>query len=302
MKNHNNIEANIAESSSSDEECNSGSSPKRVLSRIGSMFGRNDRDDAAVRESIEEIIDERFEEEDAVSPHEQMLLSNVLHMRGVRVSDVMVHRVDIIGVELDIPAKKLLTKIFEAGHSRLPVYESTLDNIKGIVHVKDLLACFANDAPFDLINIINKNVMFVSPAMRILDLMQKMQISRNHIAFVVDEYGGVDGLVTIEDLVEQIVGEINDEHDIDNEPEILKNPDGTFVADARVDIGEFEEITGLEFTEEEKEDIDTIGGLIFHIAGRVPSRGEIVSHYSGAKFRILESDSRHIKKITVFVN
>lgn len=300
MKNHNNIDSNASESS--DEEGNSGGSPKRVLSRIGSMFGRNGRDDAAVRESIEVIIDERFEEEEAVSPHEQMLLANVLHMRGVRVSDVMVPRVDIIGVELDIPAKELLTKIFEAGHSRLPVYESTLDNIKGIVHVKDLLACFANDSPFDLISIINKNVMFVSPAMRILDLMQKMQISRNHIAFVVDEYGGVDGLVTIEDLVEQIVGEINDEHDIDNEPEISKNPDGTFIADARVDIDEFEEITGLEFTEEEKEDIDTIGGLVFHIAGRVPSRGEIVSHHSGAKFRILESDSRHIKKMTVFAN
>jgi CBS domain containing-hemolysin-like protein len=300
MKNHNNIENNISESSG--EEGNSGNSSKKVFGRIGSMFCRNGRNDAAVRESIEEIIDERFEEEDAVSPHEQMLLANVLHMRGVRVSDVMVPRVDIIGVELDIPAKELLTKIFEAGHSRLPVYESTLDNIKGIVHVKDLLACFANDAPFDLINIINKDVMFVSPAMRILDLMQKMQISRNHIAFVVDEYGGVDGLVTIEDLVEQIVGEINDEHDIDNEPEILKNSDGTFIADARVDIDEFEEITGLEFTEEEKEDIDTIGGLVFHIAGRVPNRGEIVSHHSGAKFRILESDSRHIKKITVFAS
>lgn len=229
-----------------------------------------------------------------------MLLANVLHMRSLRVSDVMVPRADIIGVELDIPAKDLLTKIFEAGHSRLPVYETTLDNVKGIVHVKDLLACFADDAPFDLIKIINKDVIFVSPAMRILDLMQKMQISRNHIAFVVDEYGGVDGLVTIEDLVEQIVGEINDEHDVDNEPVIIKKAEGYFEADARVGIDEFEKITGLSLTEEEKEDIDTVGGFIFHIAGRVPNRGEMVSHSSGAKFRILESDSRHIKKVTIF--
>ncbi|MCP4394612.1 MAG: HlyC/CorC family transporter [Alphaproteobacteria bacterium] len=291
--------SNIASSSVNGED-ESVDHSRGIFSFLKSPFRKNGKNGAAVRESIEEIIDERFEEEEGVSAHEQMLLANVLHMRSLRVSDVMVPRVDIIGVELDIPAKELLTKIFEAGHSRLPVYDATLDNIKGIVHVKDLLACFANDAPFDLLKIINTDVIFVSPAMRILDLMQKMQLSRNHIAFVVDEYGGVDGLVTIEDLVEQIVGEINDEHDVDNEPEIIRNTDGSLEADARVDIEVFESSTGIVLAEEEKEDIDTIGGLVFHIAGRVPNRGEMVSHSSGAKFRILESDSRHIKKVTIF--
>jgi magnesium and cobalt transporter len=158
-----------------------------------------------------------------------------------------------------------------------------------------VLAHYTSDAPFDL-KAITRRMLFVSPTMRILDLLLQMRLARVHMALVVDEFGGVDGLVTIEDVVEEIVGDIQDEHDVDD-IDIIERPDGSLIADARTEIEDFEERVGPVLTEEERDDIDTLGGLIFNLAGRVPSRGEVVRHSSGIEFEVIDADPRRVKRL-----
>jgi CBS domain containing-hemolysin-like protein len=167
----------------------------------------------------------------------------------------------------------------------------------GFIHIKDLVAARAGGRPFDLKSIL-RQVLFVAPSMRVLDLLLQMRLSRQHLALVIDEFGGTDGLITIEDLVEQIVGEIEDEHDIAEGPKLLPRPDGTLIADARATIEEFEERIGPVLTAEEREaDIDTLGGLVVHLAGRVPTRGELVTHPSGITFEVIDADPRRIRRL-----
>jgi CBS domain containing-hemolysin-like protein len=261
--------------------------------------GRNG--DTSLRHAIEELIEESEgeSEEDLISRDESSLLLNILKLRDLTAYDVMVPRADIAALPFDVTLDQLVRIFVEEGHSRYPVYRETLDDVVGMIHLKDVLACMAGDRPFDMAALLRK-VLFVAPSMRVLDLLLQMRMSRTHMALVVDEFGGIDGLVTIEDVVEEIVGEIEDEHDVTEGPKLIMRPDGTLIADARTTIEEFENLVGPVLTPEEREqDIDTLAGLVFSLTGRVPSRGELVTHPSGIAFEVLEADPRRIRRLRV---
>ena len=252
----------------------------------------------SVREALEEIIEERAEPAAPIGDDERALLSNILNLRGLTVEDVMVPRADIVAVEVDTPLSEIVRIIGEQGHSRLPVYRGTLDDVIGMAHIKDLFLWDGHDKDFKLSEHLRR-ILFVAPSMEVLELLLEMRARRSHMALVVDEYGGVDGLVTIEDLVEEIIGEIEDEHDRSSEPVLKENPDGSYTADARVEIEALEEKVGAFATDEEREYIDTLGGLVFALAGRVPIRSELVAHPSGFEFEILQADPRRVHRLRV---
>jgi CBS domain containing-hemolysin-like protein len=231
--------------------------------------------------------------------HERALLSNVLRLRGITAYDVMVPRADIMAMPEDHTLDQAIALIQRDGHSRYPVYRESLDDIAGMVHIKDVFAAVGQSGPFSLKSI-ERKPLFVVPSIPVLDLLLQMRQARTHMALVVDEYGGIDGLVTIEDLVETIVGDISDEHDEDAEPHMTERPDGTIELDARMPVETFEARLGQILTDEERAaDIDTVGGLVFTLAGRVPAKGELVSHPSGLEFRILDADPRRIRRLRV---
>jgi len=261
--------------------------------------GRNG--EASLRDAIEELIEESEGEPDAalIGRDESSLLLNILKLGDLTAYDIMVPRADIVAVPVDIALPELVRALVSQGHSRLPVFRETLDDVVGMVHIKDVLACFAGDREYALSGIA-REVLFVAPSMRALDLLLQMRLSRVHMALVVDEFGGIDGLVTIEDVVEQIVGEIEDEHDVAEAPKLTPRPDGTLVADARTTIEEFEAKVGPVLTAEEREqDIDTLAGLVVSLTGRLPSRGELISHPSGLAFEVLDADPRRVKRLRV---
>ncbi len=266
----------------------------------GRLRGRNG--DNSLRDTIEEIIEETEREEQAdiaIGSHERVMLGNILKLRHLTAYDVMVPRADIAGVDISAPLDEVIAVTSGKGHSRVPVYRGNLVDVVGFVHIKDVLAAVKSERKFSLAGL-TRGVLFVAPSMRVLDLLLQMRLSRVHLALVVDEFGGTDGLITIEDLVEEIVGEIEDEHDAEAGPRLVRWPDGSLVADARVDVDEFEEAFGQVLTQEEREeDIDTLGGLIATIAGRVPTRGELILHSSGVSFEVMEADPRRIKRLRV---
>ena len=270
----------------------------RVLDRMRGLLRRR-TPESDLRETIEEIIEETAESpEAAMGQQERTLLRNIFKLRDLTAYDVMVPRVDIVAIRADITLAELVTMMEREAHSRLPVFRESLDDAFGMIHMKDLLRFWDTRERFKLDEVVRK-VLFVAPSMRVLDLLLEMRKTRIHMALVVDEYGGVDGLVTIEDLVEEIVGEIEDEHDVDEGPRLLAQPDGTMIADARLPIEEFERQVGPIMTAEEREtaDIDTIGGLLTARTGRVPGRGEVVSDGAGYEFEVLEADPRRLKRL-----
>lgn len=264
-----------------------------------------------VRDVIEELIEERNEEappEDggpAIDPNERLLLANVLKMRAVTAADIMVPRPDIVAVEAQTPMVEVMALLMRERHSRLPVYRETLDDVIGMVHIKDVAVMVAergaaeNTRPQAQLPEIVRPLLFVSPAVRVLDLLLEMRLKRTHMALVVDEYGGIDGLVTIEDVVEQIVGDIEDEHDGEEAPPIVERADGTVTADARVTLDEFEEHFTRVFDDEEREETDTLGGLVTRLAGHVPGRGALVKHPSGIEFEVIDGDPRRVRLLRV---
>ncbi|KLN60955.1 hemolysin C [Kiloniella spongiae] len=265
--------------------------------------------DSSLRETMEEIIEEIEGSEDEaasstpIGEDERIMLGNILKLRHLTCSDVMVPRADIIAVDLDTSIGDLIDMMSRAGHSRLPVFRETLDDVIGMVHIKDVLEYSKGARNPNLASIVRR-VLIIAPSMRAIDLLLEMRMSRVHMALIVDEFGGIDGLVTIEDLVEEIVGEIEDEHDTDEGPRLYPRPDGSFIADARCPIGELEEKIGPILTDEERdEDIDTLGGVIFWLADRVPARGELIEHEeTGVMFEVLEADPRRIKRLKVWKN
>ena len=265
--------------------------------RLRRLFGL--KNEADIRGTIEELIEQEETGEIPASKDELVLLRNILNLHGLTVYDIMIPRADIVAVDLGTSLTDLVRIMSEEAHSRIPVYRETLDDIAGMVHIKDLLACWNSESQVILSDIV-RSVLFVAPSMPILELLLQMRVSRLHLALVVDEFGGIDGMVTIEDLVEEIVGEIEDEHDEDYTPRMIERADGTLEADARVPIKDFEDRLG-EFLsiEEREEDIDTLGGLVFFLAGRVPSRGEIIPHASGFDFEVLDADPRRIRRIRI---
>jgi CBS domain containing-hemolysin-like protein len=261
---------------------------------------RRGRNGDTLRETIEELIEESETEGDSpISEGESALLRNILKLRDLTAYDVMVPRADIAAVPVDVELADLVQVMSTKGHSRLPVYRETLDDVVGMVHIKDVLTCMVGERPFDLQSIV-REVLFVAPSMRALDLLRQMRLSRIHMALVIDEFGGIDGLTTIEDVVEEIVGEIEDEHDVEQGPKMLARPDGSLIADARTTIEEFENRVGQVLTEEEREqDIDTLGGLVSALTGHVPTRGETISHPSGIVFEVVEADPRRVRRLRI---
>jgi magnesium and cobalt transporter len=277
-----------------------------LLNRISSILGSRARrrgQDHGVRESIAELVQEAADASEAegttpeLDRQERALIANVLRLRGATADDVMIPRADIIAMPIDLTWDHAMEMIRREGHSRMPVYREQLDDIVGMVHIKDVFAWDGKPEEFRMETILRKPLM-VAPQIPILDLLLQMRVARVHLALVVDEYGGIDGLLTIEDLVETIVGDIADEHDEQDAPMVTERADGTFDLDARMKVEDFEARFGAILTEEERDaDIDTIGGLIFTLAGRVPARGEVISHVSGAEFRVLDSDARRIRRL-----
>jgi magnesium and cobalt transporter len=261
-------------------------------------FPRRSKSGETVREALEDLIEDRDAAEFPIDDNERLLLGNILHLRDVTASEIMVPRADIVGVEARTDHKGLLDLFNRCGHSRLPVYRKTLDDVIGMIHIKDVVAIGQPERPVALTRLVRR-VLFCAPSMRALDLLLEMRQKRMHMALVVDEYGGIDGLVTIEDVVEQIVGEIEDEHDRGVEPDMVRRADGVIEADARTPIEDFEEVAGAVLSEEERDDVDTLGGLVSFIAGRVPARGELIGHSSGIEFEVVDADPRRVKRLRV---
>jgi CBS domain containing-hemolysin-like protein len=260
-------------------------------------FARNG--DTTWQESLEELIEEEDDISEQITPEERDLLMNLLRFGSLNAEDAMVPRPDIVAIEESATLEDIVEMIRQGGHSRMPVYRDTLDEIVGMVHIRDVMSYWGGTKEFQLSQII-RPVLFVPQSMPVVDLLAKMRVSRLHMAVIVDEYGGTDGLVTIEDLVEEIVGEIEDEHDIVPTPTLRISPDGGVEADARTEIEALESHFGVQLRDNElDEDIDTVGGLVSHLAGRVPLRLDRLSHPSGLTFEILDADPRRVKRVRV---
>jgi CBS domain containing-hemolysin-like protein len=262
------------------------------------LFG--DEGESTLRDEIEEAIESREGEAPKVgdlSHVERQMLRNLLHFGESDVSDIAVPRGDIIAVPSTIGFDELVQAFAEAGHSRLPVYEDSLDTIVGMVHVKDIFAIqvSADEPPQDIAGLM-RTPLYVPESMGVLDLLARMRAERMHLAIVVDEFGGTEGLVTIEDVVEEIVGEIEDEHDEEVESMLIPLEDGIWDADARAELEEVAETIDARLAVVE-EDVDTLGGLALILAGHVPQQGEIVEHPSGWRLEITESDTRRVNRL-----
>jgi CBS domain containing-hemolysin-like protein len=279
----------------------------------------------SVRDDLQVVLDTSTPDEVGFSAVERTMLRNILSLHERRIADVMIHRADIVAVKRDIPLGELMSLFESAAHSRLVVYNETLDDPEGIVHIRDLLAFMTVGAakpkskaktkkpppagldlravdlslPLSEANIIRK-LLFVPPSMRAIDLLAQMQASRIHLALVVDEYGGTDGLVSIEDIVEQIVGEIDDEHDSDEPPAIVRQADNSFIADARASLDDVRSVIGEDFvTGEAGEEVETLGGFLVTHVGRLPVRGEVISGPGNFEIEVLDADPRRVKRLRI---
>jgi magnesium and cobalt transporter len=276
-----------------------------VSSALQRLLGRLRNTEQSVRESIAELVQEAGSNEEAgvegenpgLDIHERALIANVLRLREITADDVMVPRPDIIAIRSNFSLSEAIALIRREGHSRLPVFRDHLDDILGMVHIKDVFAYTGPPETFTLESIIRKPLM-VAPQISVLDLLLQMRSTRTHLALVVDEYGGIDGLVTIEDLVETIVGDIADEHDEIEGPMLVERQDGALDINALLPVEQFEARLGPVLSEDERAaDIETVGGLVFNLAGRVPTKGEIIPHPSGIEFLVLEADARRIRRL-----
>jgi hemolysin (HlyC) family protein len=267
----------------------------RLLHRLRRLVRSQSAED--LREAIEALIEHPNGGEE-IRHDELVLLHNVLELRHRTASDVMVPRADIEAIEIATPLAEVIRQMNRTAHTRLPVYRETLDHVVGLVHIKDVMAYWENPHAAKLSTVVRR-LLFVAPSMPVLELLLQMQVSRIHMALVVDEHGGTDGLITIEDLVEEIVGEIEDEHDDEVEPQVVEQPDGTYLVDARVGVDDFEKRVGPFLTADEREDVETLGGLAFYVAGRVPARGEVIRHSTGIEFEVVEADPRRVRKLRV---
>ena len=261
---------------------------------------RRPRNGESLRETIDEMIEEpAADDRGSLSGQERLLIGNVLKIHDQTAADVMVPRVDIVALDVETPFPAVVKCMVEQGHSRVPVYRETLDDVIGFIHVKDVLGPVAERHETKL-GLLVRKVLFVAPSVPILDLLVQMRQARTHIAMVVDEFGGIDGLVTIEDLIEEIVGEIEDEHDVADRPSLVERADGSLIADARTPIETLEAYRGARLRQgADQEEVDTLGGLVSGLAGRVPKRGEVIVHPSGIEFEVLDADPRRIKRLRV---
>ncbi len=265
------------------------------------FFLKKNTENNNLKQSIETVLDSDLKDTEGISKHERLMLLNILKIDGIRSSDIMIPRADIGAVELNDSFEKVLEVFIKEAHSRVPIYENNLDNIIGMIHIKDLVN-YQNQKKTEtnFLQNLKREILEIPPSMPVLDLLLKMQLTRLHMGIVIDEYGCTDGLVTIEDVIEEITGEIEDEHDEENLPMLIKSSLNTFEASARIEIDELQKVTNVEFLNSyDNDDVDTLGGLIFSITGRVPQRGEIIKHSSGTTFEIKDADPMKIKSVKV---
>jgi CBS domain containing-hemolysin-like protein len=300
-----------------------GTRERWLIRAMRSLFGWKP---GSMRANLEVILDASTPGDAGISIGERTMLRNILALRERRISDLMVPRPDIIAVRLDISLGDLIRTFESAGHSRLVVYDETLDNPQGMVHIRDLIGYMTVRAsvdattnakrkkPFpadldlravDLAKTLDdarivRKLLYVPPSMPAIDLLAKMQAMRIHLALVVDEYGGSDGLVSIEDIVEEVVGEIDDEHDSEEAPQVVKQPDGSFIADARASLEDVASVVGPDFAPgEEASEVDTLGGYLVSLAQRLPLRGEVIAGPASYDIEVLDADPRRVKKLRI---
>ena len=252
-----------------------------------------------VRDEVTGLIETFIDKENTgFDGQEGLLLRNMLGLRDITAEDVMIPRADIVSVNITDGFESVIRQISEAAHSRVPAHKGNMDELLGMLHIKDLIAHALDHEPAALTELV-RPVLFVSPSIRLLDLLQEMRLKRLHLALVVDEFGGIDGLITIEDLVEEIVGEIEDEHDQSDAPHVDFEPDGSIVADARLELSSLELLYNINLDGDERDELDTVGGLVITTAGYVPVRGEVISHESGLEFEVLDSDPRRVNIVRI---
>lgn len=286
---------------------------RRLAVRVGRRlvaFGAENG--AGLRESLQDMFEGHSDHKPGFGVEERDMLMNIVGFHESRADDVMVPRADIVAVEENCNLETLFQAFHKGGHSRIPVYRETLDDPLGMVHIKDVVRILADGLEavnagkgqpeerkdFHL-NKLLRDILFVPHSMPAADLLVRMQATRVHLALVIDEYGGTDGLVSIEDLVEEIVGDIEDEHDTGEEPLLVRLPSGGIRASARAEIADLVEMTGLDLLPEDDEEVDTLGGLVVSLAGRVPQRGELILHSAGLEFEVTEADPRRIKRLSI---
>lgn len=277
----------------------------KVWDYVKSVFSKNSQEEEII-ETIEEIIDEREERGDPVlvDPQELVYVKNLFKLKELTAQQVMIPRAQIIGIPLNASEAAIKKMVITDKFTRVPVYDKTLDNVVGVLHTKDLLCNLFAGKAMDIQHIMNENVLFVPPSIKALDLLCEMQAKRTQMVIVVDEYGGTDGLITLEDLLEVVVGKIEDEHDaLDNPPLLVKRSNYVVEADANVLLTDLKKKIGnLDLSKAQEADLGTIGGWVFYLAGRLPSKGEVITSPSGIRFQVLDVDARHLKciKITHF--
>lgn len=266
---------------------------KKVKAWIQKTVTKFKRKKALPKNKLSEINTTQMSKLEAEVAH------NLSKLRSVTVEDIMIPRADIVAVPVTCSLDDLLEAYRKSFHSRLPLFGETLDDILGFVHIKDLLSVAQKPKKFNLKSLLRK-VLFVAPSLGAMDLLYRMQTKNLHLAIVVDEYGGTDGLITIDDILKKIVGDLDDEFDtVDDDPTITQQEDGSYLADARIPIDKVEECFGITFSKQEHEESDTLGGLIFALIGRIPLRGEVIQHDLGLEFQVLDVDPRRIHKILV---
>ena len=271
---------------------------KIALDFFKKLLGRNAED--GIKETLEDILEQHDDRLTPIDADERHLINNILHAGQKTVKDVMIVRSEISAVNVNMTLRDAVELMVERPHSRYPVYNDNLDNVIGMVHIKDVLSALVREQKSGL-NDLMRPVMIVVPSMPMMDLMLKMRIEKKHLAMVVDEFGGTDGIITIEDVVEEIIGEIEDEYDISQSDMFVPDDNSGATIDARYELDLLKYKIEFSLSEEErKEDIDTIGGLIVHILGRVPTRGEVVLHeHTGLELEIKDSDPRRVNQIYI---
>ncbi|MBL4800577.1 MAG: CBS domain-containing protein [Emcibacter sp.] len=293
---------NIEQNSTEDNGEPPSRDSKGPLQWLRSLFG-GENTGRTLKDGLEEVISELVDEESSFGEEERSIIKNTLTFRNKRVDDIMVPRTDIVAVEASSSFQQVMDVFVAGTTSRLPVYRDTLDEVIAMVHIKDAFREIVTGQDSDKeksLASIQRPLLFVPPSMKLFDLLTKMQSTHIHMALVVDEYGGTDGLLTIEDLVEQIVGDIEDEHDEAEEELLRELPGGDLMADARLEIEDLESLLGLDLLpDDQDDDVDTLGGLLFTLAGYIPEVGETIEDKNGLRYKIIEGDARSIKTVLI---
>ena len=276
---------------------------KNIIKNFKKKYFRNGKKEN-FKEAIEDLIEEQEIVDDKLDDGTKKIFSNVIDIRNKCIEDIMVPRADIVAIPETVSFDELMNTMSKSKHSRIPTFSDNLDKITGMVHIRDFLSSIKDIERKEIkkknVKEISRKILFSSPSMKILDLLLKMRSEKIHMAVVVDEFGGTDGLVTIEDLVEEIVGEIEDEHDMVQRLFFKKLTRNSFEVSARMLIEDFEKKIKKKFVTKDAEKIDTLGGLVFSISERVPERGEVIEYFdNNVEFKVIEADTRKIKKLIV---